>query len=62
MQMNTSDSSNIGTRYYVLVAPVNYIDGKDVAYVYSNCFSDFWLFLANFERPVLGCIEADLCK
>ena len=22
-------------------------------------FSNFWLILANFERPVLGCIDAD---
>ena len=25
-------------------------------------FSNFWLMLANFERPVLGCIEADPCE
>ena len=25
-------------------------------------FSNFWLLLANFERPVLGCIEAKFCK
>ena len=28
-------------------------------YVYSNLFSNFWLILANFERPVLGCTKAD---
>ena len=33
------------------------------AYVFSNCFSSCWLiFLANFERPVLGCIDAKFCK
>ena len=32
-------------------------------YVCSNFFSNCWLiFLANFERPVLGCIEATFCK
>ena len=31
-------------------------------YVYSNLFSNFWLISANFERPVLGCIEDDFCK
>ena len=36
------------------------------AYVFSNLFSNFWQkignFLANFERPVLGCIDAKFCK
>ena len=31
-------------------------------YVFSNLYSNFWLILANFERPVLGCIEAEFCK
>ena len=25
-------------------------------------FRQFGKFLANFERPVLGCIDADFCK
>ena len=25
-------------------------------------YSNFWLISANFERPVLGCIEAEFCK
>ena len=32
---------------------------------FSNFYSNFWLrsnFLANFERLVLGCIEAKFCK
>ena len=32
------------------------------SYVFSNLFSNFWLILANFERLVLGCIEAEFCK
>ena len=36
------------------------------SYVFSNLHSNFWLifgkFLANFERLVLGCIEAEFCK
>ena len=31
-------------------------------YVFSNVYSNFWLFLANFERLVLGCIEAEFGK
>ena len=27
-----------------------------------NLFSNFWLVLPNFERPILGCIEADFCR
>ena len=25
-------------------------------------FSNFWMIFADFERPLLGCIEADFCK
>ena len=33
------------------------------SYVLSNSlYSNFWLILANFERLVLGCIEAEFCK
>ena len=32
------------------------------AYVYSNVFLTFDYFWANFERPDLGCIEAEFCK
>ena len=31
-------------------------------YVFSNFYSNFWLILANFERPILGCIDAKFCK
>ena len=31
------------------------------SYVFSNFFL-FKYFLANFEKPVLGCITADFCK
>ena len=32
------------------------------AYVFSNFYSNFWLILPNFERLILGCIEAKFCK
>ena len=36
--------------------------GRVQFYVFSNLYSNFWLILANFERLVLGCIEAEFCK
>ena len=32
------------------------------AYVFSNFILTCGYFLANFERLILGCIEADFCK
>ena len=32
------------------------------SYVYATFVSNCLLILANFERPVLGCIEDDFCK
>ena len=29
---------------------------------FSNFYSNCWLCLANFERLVLGCVEAEFCK
>ena len=34
--------------------------GTVSTYVFSNFCSKFWLFFANFERSVLGCIDAKL--
>ena len=42
----------------VLAVVVDQSPVRVAAYVYSNCS----LFLADFERPVLGCNEADFCK
>ena len=36
--------------------------GEGATYVYSSFFSNFWLIFGKFERPVLGCIEAKICK
>ena len=36
--------------------------GTECFYDGSNSFSNFWQILTNFERLVLGCVEADLCK
>ena len=36
--------------------------GMETSYVFSNFYSSFWLILANFERLVLGCIEAEFRK
>ena len=36
----------------------NLIGRMDRGYVLSN----FWLILANFKRPILGCIDAKVCK
>ena len=35
---------------------------KNCIYVFSNSILTFGYFLANFERPVLDCTEADFCK
>ena len=35
--------------------------GINVSYVFSSFYFDFWL-QKNFERLVLGCIEANVCK
>ena len=55
-----------GHSHVVVVEDGERIAGKRALvaymYVYSNLFSNFWLILANFERLVLGCIEAEFCK
>ena len=33
-----------------------------LTYVFLTSFLTFDYFLANFERPVLGCIEANFCN
>ena len=37
---------------------------RELAYIVSNFFLTLkiWLILKNFERPVLGCINAKFCK
>ena len=30
--------------------------------LFSKTFGDLYDFFANFERLILGCVEADLCK
>ena len=36
--------------------------GDGVLYGYANFFLTFGYLLANVERPVLGCVDADVCK
>ena len=40
-----------------LVAVVQSLESRPM-FVFSNC----WLLFSNFERPVLGCTEAEVCK
>ena len=44
--------------------PLTYVPfvASELAYAYSNFFLTCAEFLANFERLVLGCIEADFYK
>ena len=52
-------SQRVGELLHPVVRQLRLRQGLCFFYFFSN----FWLFfLANFEKPVFGCIDTDFCK